>query len=519
MSFLRFPLVNGNRLCYTYAELHQQMRKKEMIVNTKRLLTLALCAALLSGLLAGCGSKSTRLDPKEPVNLTVWHYYNGAQLSAFSDIVDAFNSTVGQEKGIYVSSYSKGSVNDLESAVRDSLEGKVGAEPMPDLFSSYSDTAFNAEQAGALANLSDYFTQEELDDYIPSYVKEGCIAADGSLRIFPIAKSTEIMILNKTDWEPFAEDTGVTLDQLATIEGVVEVSKKYYQWTDEQTPDIPGDGKAFYGRDALPNYFFVGAQQLGQPLLKVENDQAHVNADQEVFRKLWDNYYVPMVSGWFGAYGRFRSDDVKTGCLLAYTGSTASARYFPKQVETETGSYPIDYEVLPVPIFAGGKNVIVQQGAGMAVTKSDAKREAAAVEFLRWFTQAENNVRFGAGSGYLPVLKEANRAETFREIAENQHLETDPITDSCITLSLERMEQAEFLTPRPSRAAAPCAVCWRTAWQTKSPPTLPIFSRRRLPVPAGRRCWRSTPPTPPLKAGTIALSLRLKTPRKIEDYE
>ena len=418
-------------------------------MKQKRILSLALCAALLTGaLLAGCGGKSTQLNPKEPVNLTIWHYYNGAQLSAFSDIVDAFNSTVGQEKGIYVSSYSKGSVNDLESAVRDSLEGKVGAEPLPDLFSSYSDTAFHAEQAGALANLSDYFTQEELDAYIPSYVKVGCIADDGSLRIFPIAKSTEVMILNKTDWEPFAQSTGVTLDQLSTMEGLVEVSEKYYRWTDDQTPEIPNDGKAFYGRDALANYFFVGAQQLGQPLLKVENDQAHVNADEEVFRKLWENYYVPMVSGWFGAYGKFRSDDVKTGYLLAYTGSTTSAGYFPKQVETETDSYPIDYEVLPVPIFAGGKNVIVQQGAGMAVTKSDAKREAAAVEFLRWFTQAENNVRFGASSGYLPVLKEASQAETFRKIVKDQHLEMDPITDSCITFSLERMEQAEFFTPQ-----------------------------------------------------------------------
>lgn len=424
-------------------------------MKQKKILSLALCAALLaSALLAGCGAKTTPFDPKEPVNLTIWHYYNGSQLSAFSDIVDAFNSTVGQEKGIYVSSYSKGSVNDLESAIRDSLEGKVGAEPLPDLFSSYSDTAFNAEQAGALANLSDYFTQEELDAYIPSYVKVGCIADDGSLRIFPIAKSTEVMILNKTDWEPFAQSTGVTLDQLSTLEGLVEVSEKYYQWTDDHTPDISGDGKAFYGRDALANYFFVGAQQLGQPLLKVENDQAHVNADQEVFRKLWDNYYVPMVSGWFGAYGKFRSDDVKTGYLLAYTGSTTSAGYFPKQVETETDSYPIDYEVLPVPIFAGGKNVIVQQGAGMAVTKSNARRETAAVEFLRWFTQAGNNVRFGAGSGYLPVLKEASQVETFREIVKDQHLEMDPITDSCITFSLERMEQAEFFTPQTFTSGA-----------------------------------------------------------------
>ena len=418
-------------------------------MKQKRIPALVLCAALLAGcLLAGCGAKDDKLDPKNPVSLTVWHYYNGSQLSAFNAIVDSFNSTVGKEKGIYAAGYSKGSVNDLESAVRDSLAGKVGAEPLPDLFSSYSDTAFNAEQAGALANLSDYFTQEELAAYIPSYVREGCIAADGSLRIFPVAKSTEVMILNTTDWEPFAEDTSVTIDDLATIEGVVEVARKYYDWTDAQTPDVPNDGKAFYGRDALPNYFFVGAEQLGQSLLKVENDQAHVNAGKEVFRKLWENYYVPMVNGWFGAYGRFRSDDVKTGSLLAYTGSTASAGYFPKQVETETESHPIDYAVLPVPIFAGGKNVIVQQGAGMAVTKSDSKRETAAVEFLRWFAKAENNVRFGAGSGYLPVLKEANQVENFRKIVSDEQLEMDSITDSCITFVLEHMDETEFHFPQ-----------------------------------------------------------------------
>ena len=418
-------------------------------MNHRRIPALALCAVLLAGaLLTGCGGKDARLDPSDPVSLTVWHYYNGSQLAAFDAIVDSFNRTVGKEKGIYVAGYSKGSVNDLESAVRDSLEGKVGAGPLPDLFSSYSDTAFNAERLGALANLSDYFTQEELDAYVPAYAKEGCIAADGSLRIFPVAKSTEVMILNTTDWAPFAEATGVTTDDLATIEGVVEVSRKYYEWTDAQTPEVPDDGKAFYGRDALPNYFFLGAEQLGKSLLKVENDQAHVSADKEVFRKLWENYYVPMVSGWFGAYGKFRSDDVKTGFLLAYTGSTASAGYFPKQVETETGSYPIDYAVLPVPVFAGGKNVIVQQGAGMAVTRSDARREAAAVEFLRWFTQAENSVSFGAGSGYLPVLKEANRAETFRKIAEDEQLEMSPITQSCIAFVLENMDKTEFFTPQ-----------------------------------------------------------------------
>ena len=238
------------------------------------------------------------------------------------------------------------------------------------------------EQAGALADLSGYLDQAELDKYVDSYIEEGRIASDGALRIFPTAKSTEIMMLNKTDWEPFAAATGAKLEDLRTIEGVVAAAEAYYEWTDGLTPDVPGDGRAFYGRDAVANYFIIGLKQLGVEIFQVENGKMTLNTPKEELRRLWENYYVPMVKGCFGAYGSFRSDDVKTGELLAYTGSTASAMYFPDQVELDGGSYAIDYAVLPAPVFEGGENIAVQQGAGMVVSKSDERREYAAVEFL-----------------------------------------------------------------------------------------------------------------------------------------
>ena len=342
-----------------------------------------LCfAATVAMGLSGCGSKSP-LDPKDPVSLTVWHYYNGSQQAAFDDLVEEFNDTVGQEKGIYVQGFSQGSVSDLETAVRDSIAGKVGADAMPDIFSSYADTAYEVEQAGALADLSGYLSDEELGQYVDSYIEEGRIAADGSLRIFPTAKSTEIMMINKTDWEKFAAATGASLDDLATIEGITSTAQAYYEWTDSLTPDIMQDGRAFYGRDAVANYFVIGMQQLGVEIFHVENGKMTLNVPEQELYRLWENYYVPMVKGYFGAYGSFRSDDVKTGDILAYTGSTSSAMYFPDQVELDDGSYPIDYIVRMAPMFEGGKPCAVQQGAGMVVSKSDEKHEYAAVEFLK----------------------------------------------------------------------------------------------------------------------------------------
>lgn len=395
--------------------------------------------------MCGCGDKSP-LDPDNPVSLTVWHYYNGSQQAAFNDLVSEFNETVGKERGIYVQSHSQGSVSDLEVAVRDSLAGKVGAKDMPDIFSSYADTAYEMEQAGALANLSEYLTKDELDKYIASYINEGCIASDGSLRIFPVAKSTEIMMINGTDWAVFSEATGASLDSLATIEGVVETAKSYYEWTDAATPDIPGDGKAFYGRDAVANYFLIGMRQLGTEIFHVEGGEVVLNVPKESVRRLWDNYYVPIVKGYFGAYGAFRSDDVKTGDLLAYTGATTSAMYFPGKVELDNRSYEIDYIVMDAPIFEGGENYAVQQGAGMVVTKSDELHEYAAVEFLKWFTREENNLRFGAVSGYMPVLKTANNMEMLDRVIEEQGMEVAEKTYDCLRHTFGQMDNVTFYT-------------------------------------------------------------------------
>ena len=75
----------------------------------KRFLTLAAVTALIALLLAGCGKSdenAVQLDPSNPVSLTVWHYYNGAQQTAFDELVSEFNATEGKEKGIYVEGYT-----------------------------------------------------------------------------------------------------------------------------------------------------------------------------------------------------------------------------------------------------------------------------------------------------------------------------------------------------------------------------------------------------------------------------
>ncbi len=416
----------------------------------KKVLMSVLTLSMLAAMMTGCGSsdkKSVKLDPDNPVSLTVWHYYNGMQQAAFDTLTEEFNATVGKDEGIYVKGYSQGSVSDLEKAITDSADGVVGAEKMPDIFSSYADTAYSTQKKVGLADLTQYFTEDELSKYVDSYIDEGYFNKDGALYLFPVAKSTEIMMINKTDWEPFAEETGVTVDDLATIEGVVEVAQKYYEWTDEQTPDVPDDGKAFYGRDSMANYFILGMKQMGTDIFEVKDGKVTFNTDKDQIRRLWDDYYVPYMKGYFASLGKFRSDDVKTGDILAYTGSTASAMYFPDNVEGDDSSYPIDFIVRDAPIMEGGENYKVQQGAGMAVTKSDEKHEYAASVFLKWLTQKEQNLQFVCESAYLPVLKEANTVEALDKVIKDNSIDINDKAYECLKTTMESFDNTKFYTP------------------------------------------------------------------------
>lgn len=369
-----------------------------------------LAALFLLSLLTGCSGSSAavRLDPKNPVSLEIWHYYNGPQKTAFDELVTEFNDTVGREQGIVVEAFSQGSISELIEAVLAAANHEVGAGSIPAIFAAYADTAYQVDQLGLVASLDAYLTPEELSAYIPGYIEEGRLDAEGHLKIFPTAKSTEILMLNKTDWEPFAQEKGYTLEDLSTVEGVVRVAEAYYRWTDDKT-EAPEDGKAFFGRDAMANYIIIGCKQLGVEIFHVENGQATFQLDRDVLKKLWDNYYLPTVNGYFGAFGKFRSDDVKTGDLLAFVGSTSGAAYFPEEVMVgDADSYPIEALAAPAPMFEGGEAYAVQQGAGMVVTKSDEKTEYAATVFLKWFTESQRNTAFSLSSGYLPVKGEAS---------------------------------------------------------------------------------------------------------------
>lgn len=426
-----------------------------MNIKKHKLLATLISSIVLVTSLNGCESnaksnKDYGLNANEPITITIWHYYNGVQQTNFDNMINEFNETIGYEKGIIVEASASSSISELSEKVMSSLNHEVGAEEPPSIFASYAETAYEVDKMGYIIDMKKYFTDEELSEYVPSFIEEGIFSNDDSLKIFPIAKSTEVMILNATDWQPFANATGVSTDDLQTWEGLSKVAEKYYNYTDDLTPDIENDGKSFFGRDSFANYMIIGAKQLGYEYVSVENGENIVNIDETALRKLWDNYYVPYVKGYYGSQSRFRTDDAKIGKIIALIGSTIGSTYYPNSVTIDDDySYPIESLVLPIPNFEGCEPYAVQQGAGFVITKSDEKTEYASSLFLKWFTDTERNIKNNISSGYLPVKTDALDFDKISKINESATEKIDGLLLDTIKVATDEISNYTLYAGKP----------------------------------------------------------------------
>ena len=91
---------------------------------------------LLAGTFTLTACSHAEAPDDRPVHITMWHYYNGAQKDQFDKLVQEFNDTVGVDQKIIVETLSKGSVTELQDAVYESMDGKTGSDPLPNLCSS-----------------------------------------------------------------------------------------------------------------------------------------------------------------------------------------------------------------------------------------------------------------------------------------------------------------------------------------------------------------------------------------------
>lgn len=410
----------------------------------KRLLPLILAMCFVfSVLLSSCGNKNEKLlDPDDPITITFWHSYNNLSRTMLENMIIEFNDTVGAQKGIIVEAYGFGEQIKLEEALFNSSNDMIGSEKMPDMFMAYTDNAYRIDGLKPLAELDQYFNEKELNAFRQEFLQEGIWSDGAPLKSLPIAKSTELLYVNKTDWDKFVQN-GIYKKSIeeafSTWENIVEVSEAYYNQT---------GGKPFLGFNLTNDVMHVTAAQMGMaPYVKTENGVDFLYS-KDFAKKIWEICYVPHINGWFESV-TYNTDSIRQGHLLSYIGSSAGSGFFPLDVTDDSGiAYPIDCQVIEYPTFEGAERYLTQRGANVCVTGSDPAYEYAASEFIKWFTDVDNNTKFAVATGYIPV-KEAALQNKEQIIANMGDSENVGALQSSVEATLKATEKTKFVVKSP----------------------------------------------------------------------
>jgi multiple sugar transport system substrate-binding protein len=388
----------------------------------RKIFATAICLVLLLSLI-GC-KKKYHLNKNNPVTISLWHNYGGQMKNTMDELIDEFNTTIGKEKGIIINVTSISGSSTLSEKLNMAANSDPGAPEMPDITTLYPKTALTLANKELLVNLDTYFDKKELSAYVDEFLEEGRLG-DGGLYVFPTAKSTEVLFVNKTLFDRFSKDTGITMETLKTFEGIVYASYKYYEWS---------DGKMFFMPDSLFNMVQVGFKQLSDEFIVNEN----LNLQSETFKRIWDTYYSPAVSGSVAIFDGYSSDLVKTGDIVCALGSSAGVLFYPSVVSySDNTTEEVEYEILPYPVFDGGKRIAIQRGGGMSVIKSTPVKEYASSIFLKWFTSPVQNMKFVATTGYFPVTEEAYGEIMNVEIANVKNNSIKKILSTAIDMQKE----------------------------------------------------------------------------------
>lgn len=367
---------------------------------------------LIAVLLFCTGCSNTVTKEEVPTTITVWHVYGGQTDSPLNDLIDQFNQTVGKQKQINVQVTSVSNTNTIHELVLAAANEEPGAPELPDLFISYPKTVLALPDDSILVDYKDYFSEEELSDFIPAFIEEGTIG--DHLVIFPVAKSTEITFINQTIFDRFSQETGISMEDLDTWEGLYKAAETYAEWSDAQTPDIPGDAKAMFVHDYYFNYFQVGVESLGEDFF-----QGDKLAFGPVFQTVWEPLAQAAFKGGVWLKGGYATESIRTGESIVSVASSASILYYSDVVTySDNTSEDITIVSRPCPVFENGEKLVMQRGAGFCTVRSTPEREQAAVTFLKWLTEPEHNVEFVTRTGYMPVTRSAFENELPKAIEE-----------------------------------------------------------------------------------------------------
>ena len=354
----------------------------------KKLTSLALSAALMTGLMTGCGSTKSASNEEivteitEPVEITFWHAMNGDLEKTLQNLTDKF---MASNENITVTLQNQSSYPELQQKITATT---ASPQDLPTLTQAYPHWMVNAVQDELLVDLKPYIENETIGDENYTNILEGFRTGsevDGKVYGMPFNKSTEVIWYNKTLFDELGLEAPTTFEEFAQVSKTITEKK----------------GIVGAGFDSLNNFYTTYLKNKGVDF----NSETDVTSAESVEAA---NYYLDGVKeGYFRIAG---TDNYLSGPFAAeqlgmYVGSNAGESFVKQAVD---GKFEIG--VAPYPAES-----VMQQGTDLYMfSNATAEQRTAAFEFLKFLTSTENQITWGVETGYIPARQEAISSDEYK---------------------------------------------------------------------------------------------------------
>lgn len=340
-----------------------------------------------------CCTACSSIKKTDKIDVIVWHRWNVAEGEGEHELqvaVDSFNNSQDRINVILEAQPS----SDFTNKVYTATANGVG----PDIFFEFATVVPEYLPNHLVANMEEYIDVDNLKERLsPSIWDEAWSSGDGHLHVIPIQTTAPVLFYNKTLYDKY------NLVPPTTWEMLGENSKVIYE----------NEGKAGFAADSLIDLAQMFIGQLGMTYIDTETKTVGFN--QPAFREIIDWYAGEVADGCFATDFSSGSidGDFNAGLIASFVGTCSYEPYILPD--------GFEYDVAPVPVVESSMWIPVWN-RGAIVLSSDKETEAAACEFVEYFTNAENNKRWCTSIGALSPYADTCELSEYKDYIANDKI-------------------------------------------------------------------------------------------------
>jgi multiple sugar transport system substrate-binding protein len=355
---------------------------------------------LLGGAIAGCGGddsgdSTSASDGGEPVEIEFWHGQTQGPAELLQTMIDDFNGTHPD----VVVSKDAGGVN--SDRMLQKVTAGLQADNYPDIAYIYGSDLANLAQGDQLLDLSTAIDDGDLDwDRFVDAGKEA-VTVDDTPRAVPAFIDNLAVVYNKKIFDdagvPYPTDDWTWDDFLSTAAELNDPDAGIvgFGW--------PGTGDEDTTWRIWPLIWQQGGDIVSEDGESVGFDGASGEAALDVVAQAAadDSVYIDSTAGSERMQQLFASGKMAMNVAGPYT--------LPEYVDAK-----VDYGVASMPSF-GDEHTTIAGPDTWAIFDNGDERVAAALEFMDWFSEPAQQLRWITEAGSLPLTNDVQDADGYAD--------------------------------------------------------------------------------------------------------